>query len=74
MDEKMYTVQEIAKHFRISRQAVYDWIHDGKLRAVRIGERVRVPESALRDFVRPIEPGEPLEDKPGAWVPTLAAA
>jgi putative molybdopterin biosynthesis protein len=73
MDEKMYTVQEIAKHFRISRQSVYDWIKDGKLRAIRIGERVRVPESALREFVRPITPGEPVEESE-VWVPTPAAA
>jgi excisionase family DNA binding protein len=74
MDETMYTVMEIAKHFRVSRQAVYDWIKEGKLRAIRIGERVRVPESALREFIRPIEPGEPVGDESGQWVPSLAAA
>lgn len=58
MEEKYYTVKEIADLFHVSRQAIYDWIDEGKLRAVRLGERVRVPESALKEFVRPIEPGE----------------
>jgi excisionase family DNA binding protein len=74
MDEKYYTVKEIADRFHVSRQAVYDWIRDGKLRAVRLGERVRVPESALNDFVRPIQPGEPIGEELGQWEPALAAA
>jgi excisionase family DNA binding protein len=74
MDEKYYTVKEIATRFRVSRQAVYDWIKEGKLRAVQISERVRVPESALRELVRPIEPGERIEEEPGPWAPALAAA
>lgn len=72
MDEKQYTAKEIADHFRVSRQAVYDWISEGKLRAIQIGKRIRIPESALRAFIRPIEPGERIEgDEPGQWVPVL---
>lgn len=58
MDEKQYTVKEISEHFRVSRQAVYEWINDGKLRAIKLGERVRIPESALKAFIRTVEPGE----------------
>lgn len=71
MDEKYYTVKEIAQRFQVSRQAVYDWIKEGKLRAIQIGERVRVPESALNDFVRPIQPGQPIGEDLGQWVPAL---
>jgi len=60
MDEKQYTVKEISEHFRVSRQAVYDWIKEGKLKAIRLGERVRVPDSALRSFIQEIKPGEEL--------------
>lgn len=63
MDEKQYTVKEIAEHFRVSRQAIYDWINKGDLRAVRLGDRIRVPESALLAFVRVVEPGERVEDR-----------
>lgn len=64
MDERQYTVKEISDHFQVSRQAVYDWIKDGKLRAIRLGERVRIPDSALRAFIQEIRPGEPLPDEP----------
>lgn len=64
MDEKQYTVKEISDHFHVSRQAVYDWIKEGKLRAIRLGERVRVPESALKSFIQDIRPGDPLSDTP----------
>lgn len=62
MEEKQYTVKEIAAHFRVSRQAVYDWINSGRLAAIRIGERVRIPEGALHSFIRPAQPGEKIED------------
>lgn len=74
MDEKYYTVKEVADRFRVSRQAVYDWIQDGKLSAIRVGERVRIPESALASFVRAVVPGERLEDESGQWAPALMAA
>lgn len=67
MDEKQYTVQEIAKHFRVSRQAIYDWIKEGKLGAIRLGDRVRIPESALRAFIQVITPGEQVRDESGNW-------
>lgn len=70
MDEEYFTVQEVAKKFRVSRQAVYDWIEAGRLRAVKVGERVRISAAAVEEFVRPIEPGE----KPGEWAPALIAA
>lgn len=69
MDEKYFTVKELAERFRVSRQAVYDWINEGKLRAIRVGVRVRIPESALIEFIRPIEPGEHVtEEPPGQWL------
>ena len=60
MDEKQYTVKEISNHFRVSRQAVYEWINDGKLRSIRLGERVRIPESALSAFIQEVKPGSAL--------------
>ena len=76
MDEKLYTVAEVAKRFRVSSQAVYDWINRGDLRAIRIGTRIRIPESAMREMARPIVPGElsDRENKPGQWVVGLVGA
>lgn len=60
--EKVFTVKEIAEHFKVTRQAVYVWITEGRLQAVKVGNRTRVTETAISNFVRPIEPGEVLED------------
>jgi excisionase family DNA binding protein len=61
MSEQYYTVKEVAERFKVSRQSVYDWISEGRLRAVKVGNRTRIPQSALEAFVQQIEPGEPLE-------------
>ena len=62
MNEPVFTVKEVAEHFKVSRQAIYDWITEGKLKAVKVGNRTRIPESAIEAFVHPIEVGEPIED------------
>ena len=61
MSEQYYTVREVAERFKVSRQSVYDWISEGRLRAVKIGNRTRIPESALEEFVRRVQPGEQLD-------------
>lgn len=67
--EQHYTVKQIAEHFKVSRQAVYDWISSGRLGAIKLGERVRIPESALRAFIQVVQPGESItEDESGRLV------
>lgn len=56
--EHYYTVQEIADRFRVTRQAIYNWIDEGRLRAVKVGRALRIPESAVADFVKPSEAGD----------------
>jgi excisionase family DNA binding protein len=63
MDEKYLTVEEVRTKLNVTRQAVYNWISEGKLRAVRVGRSVRVPVSALVEFIQPIKPGERIEDE-----------
>lgn len=62
MDERQFTVKEVAEHFRVSRQSIYDWINDGRLKAIKVGERIRIPQSALDSFIRPVQPGEAIPD------------
>ena len=58
LDTEYYKVSEISTLFRVSKQAVYSWIAEGKLKAIRVGGTVRIPKSALEPFIQPIEPGE----------------
>ena len=75
-DEHYFTPAEVAQRFRVTRQAVYNWISEGKLPAVKLGQAIRIPSSALKTFVQPVRPGELLkeEDSEERFSPVLAAA
>jgi excisionase family DNA binding protein len=53
------TVREVASRLRLHEMTVRRHIREGRMRAVRVGRRIRIPEDELGDFVRPEEgPGE----------------
>lgn len=45
-------VSEVALLLRIPRNAVYELVRCERLRAVRIGRRLRVPRSALQSYLQ----------------------
>jgi excisionase family DNA binding protein len=49
--ERLYTAEEIADRFRISRTKVYELMKSGELRSVRIGGSRRIPETAAGAFL-----------------------
>lgn len=52
MSEEYYTPEEIAERFKITRNAVYNWVKRRKLRAIKIGGATRIPKEALENFIR----------------------
>lgn len=53
MDDEYIKPSDVAKRLGVTRGAVYKWIREGKLRAVRFGTRaVRIPRTALEEFER----------------------
>ncbi|WP_037081007.1 excisionase family DNA-binding protein [Pseudonocardia spinosispora] len=48
----MHTVESAAQLLSISRTRVYELIKNGEIFSVRIGRLRRIPDDALRDFVR----------------------
>lgn len=64
VEDQYYTVQEIAKRLRVTRQAIYNWIDEGRLQAVKVGRSLRIPESAVKAFIKPAEPGARDEAQP----------
>ncbi len=51
-EDKYFTPEEIAEKYKVSKATVYNWIQKGKLKAIRLGKSVRIPESALNDFIQ----------------------
>lgn len=49
--ERVLKVPEVAQSLNCGRNSVYDLIHRGELRAIRVGRLIRVPESALAEFI-----------------------
>lgn len=49
--ETVMRVQDVARHLDCDRDTVYRLIHDGHLRCIRVGRLIRVPQSALAEFI-----------------------
>ena len=49
---QVLTVAEVAEVMRVSKMSVYRMIHSGELEAVRFGRSFRVPESAVKSYLR----------------------
>lgn len=45
-----YTVEEVAKMFRVTPQTIRTYIRTGKLRAARIGRPLLITSRALKEF------------------------
>ena len=52
------TPDEVASQLQVSRQVVYNWINDGRLRAVKAGRTLRIPHYALDAFLQPVHVGD----------------
>jgi excisionase family DNA binding protein len=50
-DERLYTVAEAAEVLRTSERFPRRLIAERRIRFTRIGRHVRIPESALREFI-----------------------
>jgi excisionase family DNA binding protein len=53
-DDLVLTVDELAAELRIARRSAYDLVASGQIRSVRIGRAgkgIRVPRSALNEFL-----------------------
>ena len=54
MASEYYKVTEVADLFKVTRQAVYKWINEGQLRAVKVGESTRIRADDLAAFEKEV--------------------
>lgn len=62
MEDEYFTIDEVAKRFKVTRAAVYKWMRSGDLPFVYVGKDRRITGTALKAFVRPGRP----EDREGS--------
>lgn len=48
MEEKIYTIAEVAEILRVKDYTVREWLREGKLKGFKAGNRWRVKESELK--------------------------
>jgi excisionase family DNA binding protein len=63
MGTEYFTPDEVATQLKVTRQVVYNWINEGRLRAVKAGRTLRVPGYALDAFLQPVRAGEVEPDR-----------
>lgn len=49
---EIYTLEEICNMLHVTRRTTYNWIKDGKLKAIKVGREWRVTWEALQDFLQ----------------------
>ena len=52
---KFYKVEEIADMLMVSKQTVYKYINDGKLEAVKAGNKFIVSDESLQKFIESVK-------------------
>jgi excisionase family DNA binding protein len=72
--EEFYTVDEVAKMFKVTRTTVYEWMRSGALAYVQVGGRRRVTQSAINAFIKAGQPEDATESAEGNYSPALLAA
>jgi excisionase family DNA binding protein len=50
-EERMYTVEEVAKRLRVNARTVRSWIASGELIALDVGREYRIAQSDLDTFI-----------------------
>ena len=45
------SVQQLAEVLQIGRNSAYDLVKSGQIRSIRIGRTIRIPQSALFDYL-----------------------
>ncbi len=68
MSEQFYTVEDISTTLKVTPQAVYNWIKEGRIEAIKIGRAVRVPAASYERLLLEsrVRPGEPLAEQASA--------
>lgn len=64
MDEKLYTMQELAEHFKVTPRTIFNWRKAGKIKGTRIGGRYwRFTESAVKAAMETMDLSEQSTEK-----------
>jgi excisionase family DNA binding protein len=55
MDEKLYTLEEVAEHFHVSTKTIKNWLKAGKIKGTRPGRKWLFTNEQIRQVIQPEE-------------------
>lgn len=55
MTDETYTTTEVSKILKIDPQSVVNMIHDGRLKAFKIGRYYRITQQTLNEYIKKME-------------------
>lgn len=70
MVTELLSIDEVAKLFHLHQMTVRRHIRNGKLRAIKVGGRIRVRRDELERFVQPL-PADKKSTRPSTEPPSL---
>ena len=50
---KVYTIEALVEVLQVTRRTIYNYLKDGRLKAVKMGKYWRVTEKQLEEFLSP---------------------
>ncbi len=65
-EERFYTIKQVTEMLGVHRTTVYDWMNAGRLAFVQVGERRRIPKSALDAFIKEGKPAQTSAEEQSA--------
>lgn len=52
LEKDLYTIEEVANLFEVTKPTIYDWMNRRGLEWVRVGPRRRITRAAIEAFVK----------------------
>ena len=62
-DIKIYTLDEVAEMFKVTRQTIYNYITAGRLSASKIGREYRVTDADIKEFLEATKKNNKIKAK-----------
>ena len=73
--EQYYTIEEVAEKLKVTRQAIHNWIKEGRIDSIKIGRARRIPAASIERLVEQSRQHSlPQETRLNKARPVLAAA
>ena len=62
--EQYYTIEEVAEKLKVTRQAIHNWIKEGRLDSIKIGRSRRIPAASIERLLEQSKQRSQSQEQP----------